>query len=76
MNRDRRIDAYIAKAQPFARQILEKASERVHAALPGAQRLIAASGEVTDLSGCFALDVQAGDMIEIETPGGGGFGPA
>jgi len=45
-------------------------------ALPGAQRLIAASGEVTDLPGCFALDVQAGDMIEIETPGGGGYGPA
>ncbi|MDB5434682.1 MAG: hydantoinase/oxoprolinase [Phenylobacterium sp.] len=43
-------------------------------ALPGAQRLIAASGAVTDLPGCFALDVQAGDMIEIETPGGGGFG--
>ncbi len=45
-------------------------------ALPGAQRLIAASGTVTDLPGCFALDVEAGDMIEIETPGGGGFGPA
>jgi len=44
-------------------------------ALPGAQRLIAASGAVTDLPGCFALDVQAGDTIEIETPGGGGFGP-
>ena len=45
-------------------------------ALPGAQRLIAASGAVTDLPGCFALDVEAGDIIEIETPGGGGFGPA
>ncbi|HEX4712907.1 hydantoinase B/oxoprolinase family protein [Phenylobacterium sp.] len=43
-------------------------------ALPGAQRLIAASGAVTDLPGCFALDLQAGDAIEIETPGGGGFG--
>jgi 5-oxoprolinase (ATP-hydrolysing) len=43
-------------------------------ALPGRQRLIAASGAVTDLPGCFALDVQAGDMIEIETPGGGGYG--
>nr|MEA2798587.1 hypothetical protein [Phenylobacterium sp.] len=43
-------------------------------ALPGAQRLIAASGTVTDLPGCFALDVHAGDMIEIETPGGGGYG--
>ena len=45
-------------------------------ALPGAQRLIAASGAVTDLPGCFALDVEAGDLIEIETPGGGGFGLA
>lgn len=45
-------------------------------ALPGAQRLIAASGAVTELPGCFALDVEAGDIIEIETPGGGGFGPA
>jgi 5-oxoprolinase (ATP-hydrolysing) len=43
-------------------------------ALPGVQRLIAASGTVTDLPGCFALDVHAGDMIEIETPGGGGYG--
>jgi 5-oxoprolinase (ATP-hydrolysing) len=44
-------------------------------ALPGAQRLIAASGRVTELPGCFAVDVAAGDIIEIETPGGGGFGP-
>ena len=45
-------------------------------ALCGAQRLIAASGAVTELPGCFAVNVQAGDMIEIETPGGGAFGPA
>jgi len=44
-------------------------------AKPGRQRLIAASGAVTDLSGCFAIEVAAGDMIEIETPGGGGYGP-
>jgi 5-oxoprolinase (ATP-hydrolysing) len=44
-------------------------------ALPGRQRLIAASGSVTELPGCFAVDVAAGDIIEIETPGGGGFGP-
>jgi 5-oxoprolinase (ATP-hydrolysing) len=44
-------------------------------AKPGRQRLIAASGAVTDLPGCFAKQVAAGDMIEIETPGGGGFGP-
>jgi 5-oxoprolinase (ATP-hydrolysing) len=44
-------------------------------ALAGAQRLIAVSGKVTELAGCFAVDVEAGDIIEIETPGGGGFGP-
>jgi len=40
VNRDPRIDAYIAKAQPFARHILEKARERVHAALPGAEETL------------------------------------
>ena len=37
MNRDPRIDAYIGKAEPFARPILEKARERVHAVLPGVE---------------------------------------
>ena len=46
------------------------------AALAGRQRLIAASGAVTELPGCFSVTVEAGDVIEIETPGGGGFGPA
>ena len=36
MNRDPRIDAYIAKAAPFARPILEHVRARVHAAAPGA----------------------------------------
>jgi len=36
LSRDPRIDAYIAKAQPFARPILEHIRERVHAAAPGA----------------------------------------
>jgi 5-oxoprolinase (ATP-hydrolysing) len=45
-------------------------------ALPGRQRLIAADGAVTELSGRFSVTVAAGDAIEIETPGGGGFGPA
>jgi len=40
VNRDPRIDAYIAKAQPFARPILEKARERVHAALPDAEETV------------------------------------
>jgi 5-oxoprolinase (ATP-hydrolysing) len=61
------------------------ASRRTHApqglmgggpGLPGSQRLIAADGTATPLSGCFSVEVQAGDAIEIETPGGGGFGSA
>ncbi len=44
------------------------------AAQPGAQRLILASGTVKELPGCFSVDVAAGDVIEIATPGGGGFG--
>ena len=40
----------------------------------GLERLITADGAVKELSGCFSIAVQPGDMIEIETPGGGGFG--
>uniref|UniRef100_UPI00286ABE6E hydantoinase B/oxoprolinase family protein n=1 Tax=Phenylobacterium sp. TaxID=1871053 RepID=UPI00286ABE6E len=45
-------------------------------ALPGRQRLIARSGAVKELPGCFSITVQLGDVIEIETPGGGGYGRA
>ncbi len=37
MNRDPRVDAYIARAQPFTRPILEHVRERVHALLPNAE---------------------------------------
>ena len=37
MKRDPRIDAYIERAQPFARPILEHIRERVHAAVPEAE---------------------------------------
>jgi len=40
VSREPRIDAYIAKAQPFARPILEKVRERVHAVLPDAEETI------------------------------------
>ena len=46
------------------------------AALPGSQRLIEASGAVKELPGCFSITVRPGDVIEIETPGGGAFGQA
>ncbi len=42
---------------------------------PGRQGLIAASGAASELPGCFSVKVELGDVIEIETPGGGGFGP-
>jgi 5-oxoprolinase (ATP-hydrolysing) len=45
------------------------------AAQPGRQRLLEAGGAVKGLPGCFSVTVAAGDAIEIETPGGGGFGP-
>jgi 5-oxoprolinase (ATP-hydrolysing) len=41
----------------------------------GRQSLIGADGAVKELPGCFAIEVAAGEAIEIETPGGGGFGP-
>ena len=40
MNREPRIDAYIAKAQPFARPILETVRERVHAAMPDVEEAV------------------------------------
>jgi uncharacterized protein YdeI (YjbR/CyaY-like superfamily) len=40
VSREPRIDAYIAKAAPFAQAILEKARERVHATLPDAEEAI------------------------------------
>ncbi len=44
--------------------------------LTGRQILIGGDGAVKELPGCFAIDVAAGESIEIQTPGGGGFGPA
>ena len=43
---------------------------------PGRQALITAAGEVKDLPGCFSIQVEPGDAIEIHTPGGGGYGSA
>ena len=43
-------------------------------ALPGQQRLRHADGTVEDLPGLFRIDAEAGDSVEIETPGGGGYG--
>ena len=42
---------------------------------PGAQWLQREAGGRDALPGTFQVDVQAGDRISIETPGGGGWGP-
>jgi 5-oxoprolinase (ATP-hydrolysing) len=33
-----------------------------------------AGGKVTELKGCDEIDVEAGDVFVVETPGGGGNG--
>ncbi len=43
-------------------------------ALGGRQSLIGADGHAKAIPGCFSLDLEAGQAIEIETPGGGGYG--
>jgi N-methylhydantoinase B/oxoprolinase/acetone carboxylase alpha subunit len=36
----------------------------------------AGSSQIEDLGGKFAIEVEPGDVLTIETPGGGGFGEA
>ncbi len=40
----------------------------------GLQKLIRADGRVEEQKGCFQADLNSGDSLEIQTPGGGGFG--
>jgi 5-oxoprolinase (ATP-hydrolysing) len=42
----------------------------------GANRVECADGTVTQMAGCDSVDVQPGDVLVIETPGGGGYGRA
>jgi 5-oxoprolinase (ATP-hydrolysing) len=44
------------------------------AGLPGINRLLKHNGETSILNACVEVELEAGDQIEIETPGGGGFG--
>ena len=55
MSRDPRIDAYIAKAQPFARPILEKVRNRVHAVVPDVEEAIKWSMPAYTLGGKIVL---------------------
>ena len=43
-------------------------------ALSGRQSLIGPEGHAKAIPGCFSLNLAAGEAIEIQTPGGGGFG--
>jgi 5-oxoprolinase (ATP-hydrolysing) len=40
----------------------------------GHNSVVRADGEVIPLSGCDRIDVSAGDVFVVETPGGGGYG--
>jgi len=40
----------------------------------GRNRLERADGRIEDLPGCSQVAMQSGDLLEIATPGGGGFG--
>jgi 5-oxoprolinase (ATP-hydrolysing) len=44
------------------------------AGAPGRQRVVRADGEVLELRGTDACEVQPGDRLVLETPGGGGWG--
>ena len=55
MNRDPRVDAYIAKAQPFARPILETMRDRVHKVLPDAEETLKWSMPAYTLGGKIVL---------------------
>ena len=55
MSREPRIDIYIEKAQPFARPILEKVRERVHAVLPDAKEVMKWSMPAYTLDGKLIL---------------------
>lgn len=59
MSRESRIDAYIAKAPPFARPILEKVRERVHASVPDVEEAMKWSAPGFTLDGKILLIMAA-----------------
>jgi uncharacterized protein YdeI (YjbR/CyaY-like superfamily) len=85
MNRDPRIDAYIAKAAPFARPIMEKVRERVQAAAPEAEETMKWSapgftvdGKILLMMAAFkahaALNFWRGQEIGDKSPKAGAMG--
>jgi uncharacterized protein YdeI (YjbR/CyaY-like superfamily) len=59
VSRDPRIDAYIARTQPFARPILERVRERVHAVVPEAEETLKWSAPAFTLGGKILLILAA-----------------
>ena len=59
MTRDPRIDAYVERAQPFARPILEHIRTRVHAAVPEAEEALKWSAPAFTLNGKILLVMAA-----------------
>jgi uncharacterized protein YdeI (YjbR/CyaY-like superfamily) len=59
LSTDSRIDAYIAKAAPFARPILEHVRERVHAAAPEAEETMKWSSPAFTVDGKILLMMAA-----------------
>jgi 5-oxoprolinase (ATP-hydrolysing) len=41
----------------------------------GRNRVLRSDGTVVEIAGCDSVEVDAGDVLAIETPGGGGYGP-
>jgi uncharacterized protein YdeI (YjbR/CyaY-like superfamily) len=85
MSRDPRVDAYIAKAPPFARPILEHLRERVHAVVPDVEEAIKWSapgftlhGKILLMMAAFkahaALNFWRGQEIGDGTPKAGAMG--
>ncbi len=42
---------------------------------PGSNTLLRADGRIVSLPGAFRVQVRPGDVLRVETPGGGGYGP-
>lgn len=85
MSSEPKIDAYIAKAQPFARPILEKVRERVHAVVPDVEEAIkwnmpayVAGGKIVLITSAFkahaALNFWRGQEIGDGEPKAGAMG--
>ncbi len=42
--------------------------------MPGRQRVVRADGEIVELGAVDGCEINAGDRLILETPGGGGYG--